>query len=377
VILLDADIPTWAMLLAVVPGVISGLIAAGIAAGYAVGGAAIAGSTAYLAKTAIEQNWPWEDPEAWMLGHTKAMAGGVGGVLDAAQNSTLMEQIKGLEAGGTGQSGGTAGELPNATGRAAGFVSDFTSGRAGLQGADVTSYGPQGMNDVSRSDLMKQAAGDAWKNTGIAVGGAALSALGGGALGALGGAATSGAAAGTGSAIQAAGGGAAPAAASVGGTLLEGVGGPLTGAASGIGSGVSSLPAIAGGTLLPEVAAGTGRSITDVLGQVGLRTGMNAGYGAGRSALEGEDPLGGAAMGAAGTLGGAIGGELGGAVPYVSDFTQPLGQRFGSSFASAAASVPFQPGMPPPPPVPMGIDPYTGMPIPGPYAGQQPWWMRY
>ena len=115
-ILLLGDFPSWLPIFTLVGGVTTALIIGGIAAG----AAATAGATAYGVKSAVEGNWPWEDPEAWMTGFLKANTSGLGQVISSAQGEpTIVEQLKG-ESGGTSRGGGTAGVLQGATGQGIG-----------------------------------------------------------------------------------------------------------------------------------------------------------------------------------------------------------------------------------------------------------------
>ena len=79
-ILLLGDFPAWLPIFTLVGGLTTALIIGAIAAG----GAAALGGTAYGIQSAVEGNWPWEDPEAWMTGMLKAHTGGLGQVISSA-----------------------------------------------------------------------------------------------------------------------------------------------------------------------------------------------------------------------------------------------------------------------------------------------------
>src|SRR4029434_8871086 len=53
--------------------------------------AAAAGGLAYEVSNAVQGNWPWEDPEAWILGHLKGELGGLGSVISAAPGAPTIQ----------------------------------------------------------------------------------------------------------------------------------------------------------------------------------------------------------------------------------------------------------------------------------------------
>jgi hypothetical protein len=291
VIWLAGDFPAWLPIFTLIGGLTTALIIGAIAAG----GAAALGGTAYGIQSAVEGNWPWEDPEAWMTGMLKAHTGGLGQVISSAQGEpTLSEQVK-QAGGGTSREGGTAGVMQGATGQGIGRAIDETltpgpsQQTSPLQGPTPGGGGGAMRYDAedagegpSRGDILK----GAWKDIGIGaaqtIGGVAL----GGALGA-----------------------AAPAAGSFANVLA---GSSSTApAAGGIVPAVGEAAAGAAPSFLESARQGL-QVIPDTIGNTATgilqRSLLGAGMGAGRSALQGENPLRGAAMGGAGGVVGGIAG---------------------------------------------------------------------
>jgi hypothetical protein len=195
VIFIPGDFPTLLVMFTGFVGVVTALIIGGIVAG----GAAALGSTAYQVKSAIEGNWPWEDPGDWMLGNIRAGAGGIGQVVESARGMpTIVEQLKGA-GGGSSRGFGTGGTLQGATGQAVHQAIERarTPGpeiQSGLQGQMPSAMPMLGggvgrgggyASAPSKSDIRKQAWKDIGKGTAMAAGGVALGGVAGGISSAL------------------------------------------------------------------------------------------------------------------------------------------------------------------------------------------------
>lgn len=305
-IFLPGDFPLWVML---VGGCVFGVTTALIIGAIAAGAAAAAGGTAYGIQTAVEGNWPWEDPEAWATGFLKANTGGLGQVVSSAQGEpTIVEQLKG-ESGGTSRGGGTAGVLQGATGQGISRAIDEAlapgpSQQSGLQqmggqqpGSQPQPMGGQAMGGggAGRYDAMDAEEGDkpsrgkilggAWKDIAIGAGTTAASLavpFAGSFLGPTAGTAGQFAnvAAGASSTAAEAAGAAVPAVAAIGAQAAPA-------APSFASSALHSL------RVVPETIGNTATGILQ-------KSLLGAGMGAASSALQGQDPLRGAAMGGAG-----------------------------------------------------------------------------
>src|SRR4029453_15094271 len=308
-ILLIGDFSIWSLLIgACVFGVTTALIVGAIAA-------AAAGGVAYEVSNAVQGNWPWEDPEAWILGHLKGELGGLGSVISAAQGEpTIQTQLAG-EAGGTSRGGGTGGVLQGATGQgllqeqnatlAGGVHAPFQlGGGAGPQPQPMggQAMGGEGGGGAGRYDAMDAAEqadrpsrgkilAGAGKDIGIGLATTAASVLP--VVGQLGSVA--------GTAAQF-----ADVAAGASSTAAEGAGAAVRAVGALGGQAASTAPSFASSALhaLRAVPETIGTTATGVL-QKSL---LGAGMGAAGAALKGEDPLRAAAMGGAG---GAVSGIAG------------------------------------------------------------------
>jgi len=312
-ILLVGDFSIWSLLIgACVFGVTTALIVGAIAA-------AAAGGLAYEASNLAQGNMPWDDWEGWILGHLKGELGGLGSVISAVRGEdTLQTQLKGGEtvASGAGSGGTLQGvtgqgplQLQNAALAAGGAPPPAFQMGAGADqprgaGSQPQPMGGQGIGGggasrydamdaeeqgggSSRGDILKGAA----KDIGIGLATTAASVLPVvGQLGSVAGTAGQFAnvAAGASSTAAEAAGAAVPAVAAIGAQAAP------------------AAPSFASSALhaLRVVPDTIGNTATGIL-QKSL---LGAGTGAVSSALQGQDPLRGAAMGGAG---GAVGGIAG------------------------------------------------------------------
>jgi hypothetical protein len=265
------------------------------------GGIAAAGGTAYGIQTAVEGNWPWEDPEAWLLGHLKAETGGIGQIISSAQGEpTLMEQLKG--GGEQSQGSGTAGVLAGATGQGVAKAAELAMGQTPQQQQAGVSRPMPGQTPVSSGGPSRfDALADEWdskpdrgkilggaaKDIGIGlVGNAASFALPyvGQALGSIGQAATTGAsvagqtAGGAGSAVAQGVNASAPTLAS---TLVNAGKQAATSGLTGAGMGAARA-AIKGEDVGPAALSGLASGIVSNLGARAFNAGFpsEVGYGA-------------------------------------------------------------------------------------------------
>jgi len=362
VIFIPGDFPLLIVLLTVVGGFTTALIIGAIAAG----AVAAAGGTAYGIQTAVEGNWPWEDPEGWFTGMLKAHTSGIGQIVSGAQGEdTLVEQLKGEE-GGTSRGGGTAGVLQGATGAGMNRAIDegMREGReqtSGLQGLGAGGGGGAAApmpvvedEGPSRKEILSGAWKDIAKGAATSIGGV----LAGGALGGLG--SLAGAAGSVGGGVGGAAGGAAPAAgggvvapivsdvaAGVAPAAVESVGASAPSVFADVVSGGSSVagaaaPPAASSGVVESIRAGLqvipntiGDTATGIL-QQGV---MGAGKGAISSLAQGEDPgLGALTGGVTGAVGGGFGGLSSMLKP---DISSPLYSS--TSYASGSAYDPIAP----------------------------------
>ena len=304
-ILLLGDFPSWLPIVTFVGGVTTAIIAGIIGLG-------VAGGLAYEGANIAQGNWPWEDPEGWILGHLKGELGGLGSVVSAAQGEpTIQSQLKG-EAGGTSRGGGTGGVLQGATGQ--GLVQQQNAELAGSHapyqlgggaGSQPQPMGGQMMGEMggggaSRYDTMDAESGSkpsrskilasAGKDIGIGAATTALSVVP--VLGQL------SSIAGTAAQVASA---AAPAAEAAGAAVEA-----VPGIAAAGAEAASTAPSFASSAL------GALRAVPDTIGTTATgilqKSLLGAGMGAAGAALKGEDPLRAAAMGGAG---GAVGGIAG------------------------------------------------------------------
>jgi hypothetical protein len=403
-IFLLGDFPAWLPIFTLVGGVTTALTIAIAAAATA----AAAGGAAYSIQSAVEGNWPWEDPEAWATGFLKANTGGLGQVISSAQGEpTIMEQLKG-EAGGTSRGGGTAGVLQGATGQGINRAVDealvpgpSTQGALQQQPQPMggQAMGAEGGGGAGRYDAMDaedegpsrgKILGQAWKDIGIGAGTTAASI-----------------------AIPYAG------------SLIS----PAASPAAQITSNLAKVAPKAADVAIPAVgavgakaapsflstAADAFRVVPETIGTTATgvlhKSLLGAGLGAASSALQGQDPLRGAAMGGAGGVVGGVAGYgaqqfapppvptiaanpfpmpdinapsfVGGTAPGAPTLTSSLTSRLPSLLGSGASqgvgymmtpSQPSQPGEPVYSARPSYYDVYD---IGGPnaaYGGRRPYW---
>jgi hypothetical protein len=300
-IFLAGDFSIWALLIgACVFGLTTALIIAGAAAA--------AGGLAYEGANLAQGNMPWDDWAGWFLGHLKGELGGVGSVISAAKGEpTIQTQLKGE----TSSTAGSGGELQGATGQGALQQQNAQLAAGGeptqfrLGGSEAAQPTPVGGGGAARLDAMEEQdrpsrgkiLGGAAKDIGIGLGTTAASV----ALPYVG--SLLGTAAETGGQFANVAAGASSTAPKVAGAAVPSIAAIGTKAASTAPSFISSaMDSIrAGLQVVPETI---GNTATGVLQQ----SLFGAAKGAGVAALQGQDPLRGAAMGGAGGLVGGVAG---------------------------------------------------------------------